>query len=297
MLAGLLYEPHDTRFFRAANRAYEQCQEYGVTLMLPRDYLEESASHLLDAYTRYRPLLDTNEDLRFSQNAFVAHYSALRQSGRYTESFTKYAEIFGLRESAASGNFRTERNWIMDRMRSQFARYNITVIDPKRIPHAAMVSAEKAISFTARELNLERPSRLFEHDARAIAGITARAAVGDAAVMFCTKDRLHLQLSTAAGAVDWHAVDPSMLSDLLALASTEAEEQTGVAIEIAMGLGETEARRGAEIWDELVKIEKENFYDAEALQRAKTFKDGYVAGLQAEEELEPVGEAWEKWNT
>ncbi len=113
--------------------------------------------------------------------------------------------------------------------------------------------------------------------------------------MFCTKDRLHLQLSTAEGAVDWHAVDPSMLSDLLALASTEADFQTGVAVEIAMSLGEAEARRGAQIWDELVKIEKENFYDADALQRAKEFKDGYIASLQAEVDVEPVEAAWEKW--
>jgi hypothetical protein len=295
MLAGLLYEPHDIDFFRAASRAYEQSRHYGVDLKLPRDYLEEAASHLLEAYARYRPLLDADEDLRFSQNAFVAHYSALRRASKYDGSFAKYASIFGLREGANSSSFRTERNWIMDRMRSQFARYGITVVDAKQISREALFNAEKAISFTARELNIERSSRLFEHDARAIAEITSRAAVGSAAVMFCTKDRLHLQLSTAEGAVDWHAVDPSMLSDLLALASTEADFQTGVAVEVAMSLGEAEARRGAQIWDELVKIEKENFYDADALQRAKEFKDGYIASLQAEADVEPVETAWEKW--
>jgi hypothetical protein len=295
MLAGLLYEPHDTRFFRAASHAYEQANQYGVDLKLPRDYLEEAASHLLEAYIRYRPVLELGEDLRFSRNAFVAHYSSLRQSGKCEQSFFKYGEVFGLREGAQSAPFRAERDWIMDRMRSQFNRYGIQVIDPKRVPREALISAEKAISFTARELGLDRSSRLYEHDARAIAEITSRAAVGDAAVMFCTRDRLHLQLSTAAGAVEWHAVDPTMLSDLLALASPDPGEQVGAALEIALGLGDAEARRGAEIWDELVKIEKENLYDAEALQRAREFKEGYLASLQAEEVDKPVDVAWEEW--
>jgi hypothetical protein len=295
MLAGLLYEPHDTRFFRAASHAYEQAHQYGVDLKLPRDYLEEAASHLLEAYIRYRPVLELGEDLRFSQNAFVAHYSSLRQGGKLEQSFLKYGEVFGLREGARSAPFRVERDWIMDRMRSQFNRYGIQVVDPKRVPREALISAEKAISFTARELGLDRSSRLYEHDARAIAEITSRAAVGDAAVMFCTRDRLHLQLSTAAGAVEWHAVDPTMLSDLLALASPDPGEQVGAALEIALGLGDAEARRGAEIWDELVKIEKENLYDAEALQRAREFKDGYLASLQAEEVDKPVDVAWEEW--
>lgn len=297
MLASLLYEPHSTRFFGAAIHAYEQAKRYGVHLRLSRDYLEEAASHLLEAYVRYTPILESGEDLRHSQNAFVAHYSSLRQAGKYQGSFLKYGEVFGLREGAQSAPFRMERDWIMDQMRSQFGRYGIRVIDPKRVPRQALVNAEKAISFTAKELNLDRSSRLFEHDARAIAEITSRAATGEAAVMFCTRDRLHLQLSTAAGAVEWHAVDPTMLSDLLALASSEADDQTGTAVEVALSLGEAEARRGAEIWDELVKMEKENFYDAEALQRARDFKEGYLASLQAEEADSDIKVAWEDFNS
>ncbi len=295
MIAGLLYEPHETPFFQTAHHAYEQARKYGVSLRLPLDYLEEAASHLLDAYRDYRPVIEIGEDLRFSQNAFVAHYSALKRAGKYEGTFAQYAAAFGLRESADSAPRRVERNWIMDRLRAEFARYHITVVDPKTVSSEAMANAEKAISFTARELGVERSPRLLEHDARAIAEITSRAAVGSAAMMFCTKDRLHLQLSTAEGAVDWHAVDPSMLADLLALASSEPDEPVSVAVDVALGLSEAEARRGADIWDALVKIEKESLYDADALQRAKAFKDGYLANLQSEAKSEPVAVAWENW--
>lgn len=296
MLASVLYEPHKERSFQMTHYAFEQARKYDAELSLPQDYLEESASHLLDAYDNYRPLLDEDNDLRFSQNAFVAHYVALRSEGKYDKPFVDYAASFGLRPSqGAERSFRVERDWIMDRMRTLFSRYGVKVVQARTVPGQAMRAAQEAISFTSKELELERSGRLLQHDARAVADISSRAAAGDHAVMFCTWDRLHLRLRTAGGAVEWHAVDPSMLGDLFALLSDEEDAPIGGAVEVAMELGEEEAARGAEVWDELVDIEQSKFYDAELLKRAQDFKAAYVERCRQGEAPEPLGTAWERW--
>ncbi len=296
MLASVLYEPHKERSFQMTHYAFEQARRYGAELSLPEDYLEESASHLLDAYDNYRPLLDEDNDLRFSRNAFVAHYVALRAEGKYNKPFTDYAASFGLRPSqGVERSFRVERDWIMARMRTLFSRYGVKVVQARTVPGQAMRAAQEAISFTSRELALERSGRLLKHDARAVADISSRAAAGNHAVMFCTWDRLHLRLRTAGGAVEWHAVDPSMLGDLFALLSDEEDSPIGGAVEVALELGEEEAARGAEVWDELVGIEQKKFYDAELLKRAQEFKSAYIEKCRQGEAPEPLATAWERW--
>lgn len=295
MLASLLYEPHDEHFFRAAHFVYEQAATNGFRLSLPLDYLEEAASHLLDAFDRYQPLLD-DPDLRFSKNAFVAHYLALKYEHKYDGSFMTYVQSFGLRASdGKTRDFAAERNWIMGRMRTLFGRYGISVAEPGQVARQALGAAQEAIAYTARELGLDRSGLLLAHDARAVADISARAAAGQHAVIFCTWDRLHLRLRTAGGAVEWNALTPAMLADLFALLGSSEDELVVGATDIALEFGDAEARRGAEIWDELVRIEQAPFYDAELLRQAQAFKSSYVDSQRLAELREPLATAWTNW--
>lgn len=295
MLASLLYEPHNEHFFRAAHYVHEQALTNGFRLSLPLDYLEEAASHLLDAYDRYRPLLD-DPDLRFSKNAFVAHYLALRYEHKFDGSFTTYAQSFGLRVSdRETRDFVAERDWIMARMKTLLGRYEIVVVEPGQVPRQALAAAQEAIAYTARELGLDRSGRLLAHDARAVADISARAAAGQHAVIFSTWDRLHLRLRTAGGSVEWNALTPAMLADLFALLGASEDDIALSATDIALEFGDAEARRGAEIWDELVRIEKGQFYDAELLRRAQAFKSDYVESQRLASLREPLAAAWTTW--
>jgi hypothetical protein len=87
-----------------------------------------------------------------------------------------------------------------------------------------------------------------------------------------------------------------MLGDLLALVSDEDEPLIGGSIDIALELGEADARRGAEVWDELTRIERDKFYDAEVLDRAHAFETAYLERNRNIETPEPVGSAWIRWN-
>jgi hypothetical protein len=297
ILASLLYEAHENSFFRTSLRAHEQAQRYGVDLRLPRDYLEEAASHLIDASELYQPLRESGEDLRFSQNAFVAHYATLTYDGAFERGWSQYAASFGLTEAVLrEEEFPVKRDRVMGYMERCFATYGIKVIKFGKLTQPVLADAEKDVAFTARELKIQRPTRLLRHDTYTVAALNLRSQQDPSALIFCTWDRLHLELAAASpGPLGWQAADPSMLSDLLALASTEPDEAVGAAVEIAMGLNQTEAQLASEIWDELVRLEKSNLYDADLMDRAQQFKREYVTKSLKARTREPLAAAWARW--
>jgi hypothetical protein len=297
MLASLLYEPLDTHDFNSAHYAYEQAVRYEAGLMLPHVYLEETASHLLNAYDEYRPLVEADVDLRHSKNAFVAHYETLRHLGKCKESFDQYVANFGLRLSTGlERDFRSERDWIMGRMQSLFSQYGIRVAPTRKASQAAIGAARSAVLHTVEELELDRPGHLLDHDISTIAEVLARTAAEEEGVVLCSWDRLHLQLQTTRGPVEWNAADPAMLGDLFALLSDQEDAPIGGAVEVALEMGDDEARRAAQIWDQLVSIEKDGFYDAELRRRAKAFVDDYLQRERAEPQ-DPVSKDWAEWKS
>ena len=85
------------------------------------------------------------------------------------------------------------------------------------------------------------------------------------------------------------------LGDLFALASPGDDQPLRAAIDVALEFGEAESRRGAEVWDELIKLEGGNLYDAEVLEQAKGFKDTYLEKLKRGGKREPLAAAWANW--
>ncbi len=83
-----------------------------------------------------------------------------------------------------------------------------------------------------------------------------------------------------------------MLGDLLTIAAQQGDDVAeGAALDVALGLGDEESRRGAEIWDELVRIENGMSYDADLLSRAEAFKESYMLRARLEDEP-PLAAAW-----
>jgi hypothetical protein len=96
LLCARLYEPFDLGLFLAAERLSRQLQAHELPVVLPRDYLEEVASHLVNAYRDYTPILDMPDpDLVACRNAFVAMYVALRQHRVKAPSFASFVQSLG----------------------------------------------------------------------------------------------------------------------------------------------------------------------------------------------------------
>lgn len=81
MLCGLLYRRVENRYSISAMHAYDQIMIHDLSLVLPKDYLEETAAHLLQAARDYVDIVDLDPDLASSENSYVAHFVSMKNEG------------------------------------------------------------------------------------------------------------------------------------------------------------------------------------------------------------------------
>lgn len=296
LLCSLLHDAAQQDFFVAAKHVYDQLVAHGATVVLPRDYLEEVASHLLDAHLRYRDIVDLDPDLRGSKNAFVAHYVALRAAeGDKVGPYASYLATFGVTPTMARGDGDVARNILMNKLQGLFKQYGIrTEVLPASA--SSMKNAEKALAFAMRARNdLHRPQILVSHDANTLGWLLDHASDPDIAYAICTWDKLHPYVRIHEEA-DWDVLDPVALGDVLSLAAPESETVRLVSpLVMALTLSTDAARRGAEVWDKLVELEEQKLHDAALLKAAREFKHAWVHAAAREKRSRSLQEAWETW--
>jgi hypothetical protein len=295
MITGLLYTPARRRFAESSMRVFELSETRSIPIFIPRIYLEEAAAHLLDAVDRYTPLLGLDDDLRFSTNAYVAHFSDLVKRGAVADDFMAYAKSLGYVSRSGSKERRVQA--VAHELAPLFAQYGIRVSDLPPAREETLREAQEAVSFTMNDLGIRREGRLLEHDANVIARFLEADEGSDVVRIFCTWDKLHLRLHTPEGRARWQPLDPAMLGDVLILTRPEDDAELMTTVDIAMELDEEEGLRGAAVLDGLVRIEKENLHDAELLSLAQEFKDAYLQKLRDGATTEDLAEAWMAWKS
>lgn len=276
MFCALFRRPVRQRFFVVARALHQRAQRLGLPIQLPAVWLEEMASHLLNA-RHYRALVRAGvRDLRMSQNAYVAYFINERNE-RGEGDFDGFLASFGLTQAVerrAAGDFEGARRTIELFLRQQLARYEIAVIDTP-IHGAALGHVEKEWDWARHELQVDRRDPVLErHDKTVLAWLASRAAEDPThAPLIVTWDRLlrHVQPEGTPGG----ALDPLALSELLTFVG--GEEATGMTSEYAgLWIGEREAEKSAQILDVLVKLEREDLSDAELVQKMQGFRDRWL---------------------
>lgn len=296
MLCGLLFKPVGNRFSVAAQHSYSQLQAHGLSMVLPLDYLEESATHLLRAYADYQHIIDLDPDLVSSENAFVSHYASLRQDGK-ASSFSDYLTAFGLDHALRRAEFYVARDNLMPRLERLFDRYSIAVQALGRVSSTSQRKAEESMAHAIHELKVERPKVLVRHDLRTIGYLHDTDRSGELAHVLCTWDGVHFWVRERENA-DWQVLNPAALGDIIALAATEdLRGHIASPTVLAKSLSEEAAQRGAEVWDRLVRIERGRMHDAELLAQARAFKEDYIGRLQSGKATRNVKRAWAEWKS
>ncbi len=304
LLCSRLYEPTAQAFFVAADALGRLLAAHQIPTRLPRHYLEEIASHLIDASRNFAALVEDapDPDLVASENAFVAHFVALDRMGRAPKaegertSFAVYLEGYELDRSMAKMEFRLLRDTLMARIQRAFSQYGVEVMDLRASP-GAMSAAQRDIAWGLRELGIAREGVVLHHDANTLAWAREQQPDPKRSWALCTWDRLHLHLCrTSAHGIDVY--EPSTLSDLLALAAPTDE---GVAapspLIVAQLVAEEQARQGAAVWDALAAQEQEGLHDSMLRREARSFKAAWVGRSREVNRARGLLDAWADWKT
>lgn len=292
MFCTLFRKRVNQRFFVVAHDLYQRARRLGFPLQLPAVWLEEMASHLLDA-RNYRVFIQAGtEELRLSKNAYVAYFVNERRE-RGNGDFDDFLASFGLTrelERRASGDFNGVRGVLEQFLRRQLARYDIAVIETPS-HGSALAPIEREWDWARHELQLEpRPQILERHDKHVLAWLATVAAAEPAhAPLIVSWDRLLRRVRPEG--VPGGALDPLALSELLVFVGDE-KAASSTAEFAGLWLGELEVERSAQILDALVKFERDDMLDAELVQLAQGFRDQYLAEQSDNAAVSSLEQAW-----
>lgn len=292
LLCVLLFEPIQHDFFLAAKHVYDQLIAHEIQITLPRQYLEETAAHLIEAY-RYGDIVGTDPDLRASTNAFVAHYATMNGKPDVA-SFVKYLKAFGFNEAQAKGDFYAVRDVLMRRLEEHFRRYNIRcgTFEARR---TSLKSAEEHLAYAQRmNPEIRRARTTLDHDAEVVGWLYDHEIEHDVIRVLCTWDNLHSYLRQDS--VNWEVLDPAVFGDVLSLAAPETEDLRLVSpVVVAITFSNTHAQRGAEVWDFLIRTEREKLNDAALREQAQAFKGDWLSRAARDSRSRNIQRAWEEW--
>jgi hypothetical protein len=300
ILCSLLYEPTGNRFGFLSRDFYELATRHNLELLLPLDYLQEIATHLVWAYRDYVTLVEEDPDLRGSENAFVAHYMNMKLAGRigpfkdYILGFDFDQSLFTL-DLYDDAQFYAARDLMIPRLQRLFQKHFISVRPLGNVANDTRRRAEDLVSYAIDDLSLYRPRIVTDHDTRTIAFLLDQDKFPDFALVFCTWDRLHFRVRAGVDA-SWEALDPAVLSDLLSLCVfSEDAPALKTPLSFIKSLTEESATQAARIWDTIVVFEKKEIHNADLFRQAKGFKSAYLASTTRDFSSKAIVDEWKKW--
>jgi hypothetical protein len=275
VLLNRYFSPANTRFFSVASRLLSTASARDLRLLMPRDYLEEAAAHLILAAKRYPSVVDQDSDLSYSTNAFVAHYSATRT--RTKKKFRQYLNALGATPDVVGRPFPDARRILMGVLGDLFGRYGVDLAEFPPPDEFAVRAAEADLAYVAQRSRRPRLPITERHDARTVAQLESISSKEDSYHLLVTWDRLLLSLDRTRMNL-WCAVDPASCIDLLVMSSPEDAGSGSLMtwLDIARSMSEEEAQRGAEVIDWLVRTHGESMGDSDYRDRALAWKRSFL---------------------
>jgi|GEM_PF-2180341 len=302
LLCGVLFEPSQDRVGHSGKILYNLIKEHEFNAFIPNHYIEEMASHLIDACRDYKEILELKEDLSYSRNAFVSHYSNLiksRQGNPIT--YEDYVDIFGIkinqiRADMSDGSYYTFRDRAKIVISNLCSRYGV---ETQHINEDHVSKEIKEFETILSEQNDYRPNVLIRHDACVVKYLSGTSVPAGYAKVLCTWDRIH-SLFNQAGELGYFVLTPVAIIDLLSIGKKhENEYEITQLLDYAKFQNERQLNLSSFLWDELIKIEKGNFSDAELIIKAKKFKESYIKEYAFVEtpDTKEIAKAWMAWKS
>lgn len=299
LLCGLLFDRVEDHAGYSAQQLIALLRQHRFTAIAPNRYIEETAAHLIDCCRNYQSVLLAGEDLSFSSNAFASHYSQLKKTESNSAlSYDDYIATFGAPAGARFTDltdefFYSTRDRIASCIANLLVRYSVEPLD---LDNRKFENISQRISKTLAESGISRAQVLIEHDARVIGYLESTAVAAGFAKVLCTWDSLQLRLNPTWDS--YCVMNPASVTDTLTLLRAESSHRPmAQLVDFVWLQTETAVRLSAQVWDEIVAIEKGNLADAMLLAKARKFRQSYITNHKDDADFDAthISSLWLKW--
>lgn len=220
------FAPTEDRFSSAVNTVISVLRERGCTIIIPTVYLDECAGHLRDAW-RYRNVIEEGIDImKYSENAFVAHYCQLkleRVSGAPI-TFEDYISALSLHVKNEQRSWGDIRGSVQNELLERFNAYGIEVeaVHVKR-DDSCRKEIETEYSYILKDKGMERRSNLIEHDVTMVSFLKKSDTIGRTVLL--TNDSVLQSFAPRHVKDDNLIIGPAEASDLFQSSSGMSNSQ------------------------------------------------------------------------
>jgi hypothetical protein len=301
ILCSYLFEPTKESFVHFSYKTYEACSNHNIALQTTREYVEEMATHLISAHTRYYDVIKIDKALAYSENGYVAQYVGLLNKSKPL-AFEDFLEHMGLTKKLQANfpytdndKFHFVKGKITQTLIESLQKAGVSIMDSMHVPFKTKKNVESEISFALKEVGGQRPKILLDHDVLVISYLKEKAKSAGPKYVILTWDKVHFTLRSYVENANWETFDPPTFLDILHMCKPEQDLSFGnSSIVIVKKMREEAFRNVAVIWDSIAEIEKENF-NAVLVQKAKGFKNDYLQNSENIFNKDTIKNKWKEW--
>jgi predicted transcriptional regulator len=297
ILCSYMFKPTSDKFILYSHELFQKLKGLEVKCVLPEDYLEEIATHLIYAYSNYRDIVDLDPDLAASENAFVGHYVGLKNIGEVIE-FDSFVESLGsdsrLR-AYAPFDFYFVRDNLKYFLKRHFELLPINVKEINSTKTEFRKLAEKELSDAINTLVIDKSPVLVKHDLNVLSYLFENSSKPDTIFTLATWDKVHFKVRSQLSSSYWDVFDPTVFLDAISVCkSSDVLRPLSIPLSVIRTINEETAEKAAKIWDTIVNLD-EKISNSALINKAKEFKTYYMGIQNAKLEKTAIKDSWTKW--
>lgn len=278
-LCSRLFQPSEGRFSSSNHKAIETLHKLSVNVCIPFFYINECASHLLRART-YDNLDDYAEQLQYSQNAFVAHYYQLKNSGLSVPSnlFDYLASFSSSCKESKSMNLAVQIRKVMTELQPLFHEYSVEFEEIPRIPQHYTRDIEVEYSYYLKELKRSKNFKLLNHDVLAMSHLKKQIAEKYEHWVLLTWDRAMISVGKKLEGCGW-IISPDILYEFAKPYRPISESQLCTLAHAIARTQDVPHFISAQIIDRIVYVAGDKIQDWELKKKIAEFTDDLLGRI------------------
>lgn len=211
----VLYAEAAEVFRKNAFTSVEYFRESYGSVVVPENYLEEVASHYINAF-KYCGLAEIDHDLEGSKNGFVSFYHAMPEVKR-PESLRLYLErLLEGRVINIEYDYHEQKRIAIQYFARMMKEYDI-IIDSSRMHNKRVrKDIEREISEILRDRRIQKPKILLDHDVDVLGVMYEENMNGEYSNLMITWDSVLIELARAIPDVGM-VLKPAVVNDMVLL--------------------------------------------------------------------------------
>ena len=283
-ITSALFGPSQERFSKGSNATIKVFSNLSTKLIIPYEYLNECASHLLAAKDYCFTFSDFDDDLAYSRNGYVSHYFQRKKMAlKVPDSLREYIEILSPNVFKPITDRHTQIALIMQDLQEKFKEYNITwenYSEDKIKEYRKNI--EIAYSYILADAKKNKGHIQIQHDINILAYLKQQSCDTAERLIMLTWDKTVIKLAREDSDFAW-IVNPVEASDLVqARTSFSTDSLMSLGLSIAKVMTKKQETAG-HIIDKIVEFSNGDLEDYEYRKKILKIRKEAFALLDQQE--------------